>query len=70
MYEKWIERDGGKSNAITISIPPASGTNAPAITVNIPSEERDDDLGLATVQFTDNIDQVYNISYANIKRRK
>ena len=70
MYEKWIERDGGKSVAITISVPPPPGSNGPTTTINIPSEERDDDLGLATIQFTDNIDQVYNISYANIKRRK
>ena len=70
MYEKWIERDGGKSAAITVSVPPPAGSGGPTITINIPSEERDDDLGLATVQFSDNIDQVYNISYANIKRRK
>lgn len=70
MYEKWIERDGGKSASITVSVPPSAGSGGPTITINIPSEERDDDLGLATVQFSDNIDQVYNISYANIKRRK
>ncbi len=70
MYEKWIERDGGKSASITVSVPPPAGSSGPTTTINIPSEDRDDDLGLATIQFSDNIDQVYNISYANIKRRK
>ena len=69
MTEKWIERDGGKSASITISIPPPPGSSGVTTTVSFPSKERDDDMGLTTIQFTDNINQVYNISYANIKRK-
>jgi hypothetical protein len=57
-----------KSASITVSVPPKRkwwSNNYNKYPVR-----RDDDLGLATVQFSDNIDQVYNVSYANIKRRK
>ncbi|PKK36769.1 hypothetical protein BWI96_10385 [Siphonobacter sp. SORGH_AS_0500] len=68
-YEKWIEEDGGASGSVTIALPPPSGQTGPTYSVTLPSHERDDDLGLATIQFTDSIDQVYNLSYCNIKRK-
>lgn len=33
------------------------------------SQNRDDNLGMVTIQITDLITQVYNISYANVRRR-
>ena len=69
MYENWIEEDGGSSSSITIVMPPPQGQSGPTISQSFPSKDRDDNLGLATIQFTDNISQVYNITYANIKRR-
>lgn len=69
MYENWWEEDGGQSNSTTITMPPPSGQTGPTVSTTIPSQNRDDNLGMATIQFTDLITQVYNISYANIKRR-
>lgn len=69
MYENWWEEDGGQSNSVTITMPPPSGQTGPTVSTTIPSRNKDDNLGLATIQFTDPITQVYNISYANIKRR-
>jgi len=69
MYENWIEEDGGSSSSITITMPPPTGQSGPTISTTFPSKNQDDNLGLATIQFTDNITQVYNISYSNIKRR-
>lgn len=69
MSEKWIEKDGGNSNSISYSIPPPPGQTGPTTTITIPSKNKDDDLGVSVVQFTDPISTVYNISYANFKRR-
>ncbi len=69
MYENWWEEDGGQSNSTTITMPPPSGQTGPTVSTTIPSQNRDDNLGMATIPFTDLITQVYNISYANIKRR-
>jgi len=69
MYEDWIEEDGGESNPVTITTAPPAGTTGPTVTVSIPAKNRDNDLGVATIQFTDAITQVYNISYANLKRK-
>jgi len=69
MYEHWIEEDGGSSDPISITLPPPPGSSGPTYTVSIPAKERDDDLGKVTVQFTDAITQIYNISYANVKRK-
>lgn len=65
--EKWIERDGGNSAAISISIPPAE-EGGPTTTITVPSENQDDDLGQSIVQFSDRIGQIYGISYMNFKR--
>jgi hypothetical protein len=69
MYEHWVEEDGGFSASITITMPPPSGTYAPTISTTIPSKNLDENMGLTTIQFTDLITQVYNVSYANIKRK-
>lgn len=68
MIENWIEEDGGQSASITISTPPPSGQSGPTVSVTIPSRSLDDNLGRATIQFTDPITQIYNISHANIRR--
>lgn len=72
-FEKWIERDGGKSASIGIPLPGIAATSTtpaiPGATVTVPSEDRDDDLGLQIVQFSDNLSQIYSISYMDFKRR-
>jgi hypothetical protein len=65
--EKWIERDGGSSAEVSITIPSSSGL--PSTTIKRPSENQDDDLGQSIVQFTDPLAQVYGISYMNFKRK-
>jgi len=65
--EKWMELDGGRSSSTTITAPPQNG--APGVSVTIPSQSRDDDLGLSIVQFTDPLTTVYGISYMNFKRK-
>jgi hypothetical protein len=69
MSENWWEEDGGQSNSVTITMPPPSGQTGPTVSTTIPSKNLDDNLGVATIQFTDPISQIYNISFANIKRR-
>lgn len=68
MTEKWMEVDGGNSNAITYSIPPTIPGGV-SVNVTVPSKDRDDDLGLTILQFTEPISQVYNLSHVNIKRK-
>lgn len=69
MYEHWLEEDGGASSSIIITVPPPAGTSGPTVSITIPSKNQDDNLGQATIQFTDPVTTVYSISYANIKRR-
>lgn len=68
MREKWIEDDEGRSVPATITFP-ASQYQPFAVTYSYPAKENDDDLGLALVQFTDDLDQIYNLSHLNFKRR-
>jgi hypothetical protein len=72
-FEKWIERDGGRSASISIPLPGIAATSStpaiPGATVTVPSEDRDDDLGLQIVQFSDNLSQIYSISYMDFKRK-
>ena len=67
--EGWIERDGGKSSAISVSIPPPPNYPGPSITLSIPAEDRDDDCGRKIVQFSDPITTIYPISYMSFKRK-
>ena len=69
MTEHWIEEDGGISNPVTLTLPPPPGTPGATLSISIPAKDRDDDLGVATIQFTDLISQIYSITYANIKRK-
>ena len=68
--EKWIEEDGGTSNAISSSV---SWRDAFGIThtttITSPAKDRDDDLGLTIIQFSDNINQEYDLGGVKIKRR-
>ncbi|NDP23029.1 MAG: hypothetical protein GZ091_18410 [Paludibacter sp.] len=66
--EKWMEMDGGKSSSVTFKVP-ASGPGGIPFDVTIPSKEKDDDLGLSMIQFTEPMDQVYNLTHINIKRK-
>lgn len=67
--EGWIERDGGNSSPISVSIPPPTGYPGPNVSITIPSENLDDDCGRKIVQFSDPISTVYPISYMNFKRK-
>lgn len=77
--EKWIERDGGSTTEVSISIPgsaykPATSTTPaqpafPGTTVKVTSKRDDDDLGTNIVQFSDNLTQVYNLGKMNFKRK-
>lgn len=69
MYENWIERDGGLTSSITLNFPPPQGQSGPGFSATIPSKSGDDNLGLATIQFTDLTTQIYNISFSNIRRK-
>lgn len=67
MIEAWIEEDGGGSTTVSQTFPSSNGGPSTTITYNL--GERDDDLGQAIVQFSDNVNQVYGISYSNFKRK-
>jgi hypothetical protein len=67
--EGWIEEDGGQSASIQYTIPPPPGQPGVGVSVNIPSRQRDDNMGQTIIQFSDPITTVYGISYANIKRK-
>jgi hypothetical protein len=69
MYENWIERDGGLSSTITLNFPAPQGQSGPSTSFTITSKSGDDNLGLATVQFTDLTTQVYNLTHSNIRRK-
>jgi hypothetical protein len=69
MYEHWLEEDGGQSKPITVSIPSQTGPTGPSYSVTIPAKNQDQNMGLTTIQFTDLITQVYNVTYANIKHK-
>ncbi|MBX9807288.1 MAG: hypothetical protein K2X95_05785 [Flavobacteriaceae bacterium] len=68
MVEKWMELDGGQSASVSMTIPPAVPGGV-SITVTVPSKSKDDDLGQTIVQFTDSMEQEYNLSHINIKRK-
>ncbi len=74
-----MERDGGGSTEVTISIPgssykPATSTTPviPAFagtTVKVSAKKGDDNLGTNIVQFSDDLTQVYNLGKMNFKRK-
>jgi len=68
MVEKWLELDGGSSASVTLTIPPAVPGGI-TTSVTIPSKNRDDDLGQSIIQFTDSMNQIYNLSHMNMKRK-
>jgi hypothetical protein len=68
--ESWIEEDGGSSSSVSQTFPAPSGCiGCPSTTITHPSKSRDDILGRSMVQYSDNITQIYNISYANFTRK-
>jgi len=67
--EGWIEEDGGNSTNTISQTFPSTCTGCPATTISYTKQSSDQDLGPTIVQFTDPTETVYNISYANIKRR-
>ena len=67
--EKWIEEDGGASSSIsTTTTWKDSFGNTQTTTTSIPSKNKDDDLGQSIIQFTDQINQEYNLTGIIIKR--
>ncbi|MBK7097561.1 MAG: hypothetical protein IPH58_03310 [Sphingobacteriales bacterium] len=72
MIEHWVEYDGGTSGSITIngSYPSScAGCPSTSYSYSIKKDSNDDDLGSAFISFYDSKLQIYNISYANIKRK-
>jgi hypothetical protein len=66
--EKWMEVDaGGSSTSVTYTIPPAVPGGV-STTVSVAAHSRDMDLGTTTIQFSESIDQVYNLSHINVMR--
>ncbi len=71
MIEGWVEQDdrGGKKSSTTFSTSfPAACTGCPTTSISTTIKYVDYDMGRTIIQFSDAISQVYNISYANIKR--
>lgn len=71
MIEGWIEQDdrGGSKSTTTVSQSfPAPCTGCPTTSIGYTIKNVDYDMGRTMIQFSDAISQVYNISYANIKR--
>lgn len=78
-YEHWIEEDGGSSSSLTQNISYTLNGQTYTTTITIPARDRDDDLGMANVQFTDNVfsipyttsyGAVYTLNHMNVKRTK
>jgi hypothetical protein len=69
MIEGWIEEDGGNSTTNISQTFPAPCTGCPSTTVSYSRQNKDQDMGRTMVQFSDNKGQVYNITYANLKRK-
>jgi hypothetical protein len=69
--EKWIELDGGNNVEFTYSV--SSGPGQPGYSITIPAQDKDLDLGISNVQFTDpclpepNV-TTYMISFMNFRR--
>jgi len=53
LFEHWLEDDGGDSNPITATLPSQTGSTGISYTVTIPAKNRDDDMGVTVIQFTD-----------------
>lgn len=64
--EKWIERDGGSSTTVSISVKPK---DAPAVSLSVTVKSEDQDLGQSIVQFTDPLTTVYGLGMVNFKRK-
>lgn len=69
MIESWIEEDGGWTNVDVSHSYPAACVGCPLTTIKYTMKGQDYDMGPSMVQFTDSKSQVYNISYANFKRK-
>lgn len=68
MQEGWLEDDGGSTNETTYTFP-VTPTQPYSFTVKVPSKTKDDDLGTTIVQFTDDLDQIYDLSHMKFKRK-
>lgn len=67
--EKWIEEDGGSSAPITYNVTYQVNGQTTTANVTLPAKNRDDDLGISLIQFTDPITTIYNQSGVQIKGR-
>lgn len=68
MIESWIEEDYGEPLNVSNTFP-APCTGCPTTTISYSIKEHDEEMDRSMVQFTDSKSQVYNISYANFKRK-
>jgi len=76
-YERWIEEDGGTSQALTMGISYTANGVTNTTTINTPAKDRDQNMGTANIQFTDPIYEIplqdlngaiYPYYYMNMQR--
>ena len=67
--EKWIEEDGGPNFTLTFGVKIKIFGVETTAGVSLPIQNKDDDLGLTLIQFTDDISTVYGLGGIEIKRK-
>ncbi len=67
--EKWIEEDGGPSFTLNFGVKIKILGVESTVGVSLPIQNKDDDLGLTLIQFSDDITQVYGMTGIEIKRK-
>lgn len=79
-YERWIEEDGGVSSTFNQNISYSINGVTYTTTISVPGRDQDDNLGMANVQFSDNIffiplvdpeanKTIYTLTYMNVQRQ-
>lgn len=79
-YERWIEEDGGVSNAFIQNISYTINGVSYTTTISVPARDQDDNLGMANIQFSDNIffvpladpeanKTIYTLTNMNVQRQ-
>ncbi|NJL13218.1 MAG: hypothetical protein HC913_09610 [Microscillaceae bacterium] len=69
MIEGWIEEDGGASTQTITNTFPAPCTGCPTTTISFTKQNKDFDMGVTIIQFTDSKSQEYDMAYSKIKRK-
>ena len=78
-YERWIEEDGGVSNTYNQTISYINSGVTYTTTISVPARDKDDNLGVANIQFSDPIffipladlsanQTIYTLTNMNVQR--